>query len=65
MAYMPKPTKKQFFKLLHKAISPTAKATTEKQELRHPADYTEKQTHQDKIEDTSEKQNDKSREHSS
>ena len=60
-----KTTRKKFYNLLHKAISPSLKATTGKQESRHSEDYTEKQTHQDRTEDTSEKQNDKSREHSS
>ncbi|MFH1826944.1 MAG: hypothetical protein ABH812_00720 [bacterium] len=42
---MTKPTKKKFLNLLNKAISPPHKATTQKQESHHFADYSEKLTH--------------------
>jgi len=57
--------KKKFLNLLNKAISSSDKEAIEKQESRHSEHYTEKQTHPDNSEDTSQKQNDKSREHSS
>ena len=49
---MTKSTRKKFLNLLNKPISSSDRATTQKQESYYFADYNEKQTHPDRIEDT-------------